>query len=127
MKIPAPPCCSANERDGRVNLEACQAREKIQAPPREGRQADPPSTGQEDPRQPVLSAPFGACGDGHLPEGVWEGHERRVLVVLQRGATVPAPSLHKARAWTEQRRRLWKDVGEACEWKHPRTPSVRLL
>ena len=22
---------------------------------------------------------------------------------------------------------MWKDVGEACEWKHPRTPSVRLL
>ena len=30
-------------------------------------------------------------------------------------------------SWTEQRRRLWKDVGEACEWEHPRTPSVRLL
>ena len=29
--------------------------------------------------------------------------------------------------WTEQRRRLWKDVGEACEWEHSRTPSVRLL
>ena len=33
----------------------------------------------------------------------------------------------RCRAWLEQRRRLWKDVGEACEWKHPRTPSVRLL
>ena len=22
---------------------------------------------------------------------------------------------------------MWKDVGEACEWEHPRTPSVRLL
>ena len=30
-------------------------------------------------------------------------------------------------SWTEQRRRLWKGVGEACEWEHPRTPSVRLL
>ena len=30
-------------------------------------------------------------------------------------------------SWTEQRGRLWKDVGEACEWEHPRTPSVRLL
>ena len=30
-------------------------------------------------------------------------------------------------SWTEQRRRLWKDVGEACGWEYPRTPSVRLL
>ena len=30
-------------------------------------------------------------------------------------------------SWTEQRRRLWKDVGEACEWENPRTPSVRLM
>ena len=30
-------------------------------------------------------------------------------------------------SWTEQRRRLWKDAGEACEWKHPRAPSFRLL
>ena len=22
---------------------------------------------------------------------------------------------------------MWKDAGEACEWKHPRAPSVRLL
>ena len=29
------------------------------------------------------------------------------------------------RAWTEQRRRLWKDVAEACEWEKPRAPSVR--
>ena len=29
--------------------------------------------------------------------------------------------------WTEQRRRLWKDVAEACEWERPRAPSVRLL
>ena len=33
----------------------------------------------------------------------------------------------RCRGWAEQRRRLWKDVGEACEWDHPRTPSVRLL
>ena len=30
-------------------------------------------------------------------------------------------------SWTEQRRRLWKDVGEACEWEHPCTSSVRFL
>ena len=22
---------------------------------------------------------------------------------------------------------MWKDIGEACEWEHPRIPSVRLL
>ena len=22
---------------------------------------------------------------------------------------------------------MWKEIGKACEWKHPRTPSVRLL
>ena len=22
---------------------------------------------------------------------------------------------------------MWKDIVEACEWEHPRTPSVRLL
>ena len=30
-------------------------------------------------------------------------------------------------SWTEQRRKLWKDVGRACEWEHPHTLSVRLL
>ena len=30
----------------------------------------------------------------------------------------------RCEAWREQRERLWKDVGEACEWEHPRTPSV---
>ena len=30
-------------------------------------------------------------------------------------------------AWAPQARRLWRDIGEACEWRHPRTPSVRLL
>ena len=22
---------------------------------------------------------------------------------------------------------MWKEIGKACQWKHPRTPSVRLL
>ena len=30
-------------------------------------------------------------------------------------------------SWTEERRRQWKDVGEAWRWERPRTPSVRLL
>ena len=30
-------------------------------------------------------------------------------------------------AWAPQARRLWKDIGEACEWEHLRTPSARLL
>ena len=26
-----------------------------------------------------------------------------------------------------QAKRLWKDIGEACEWERPRAPSVRIL
>ena len=33
----------------------------------------------------------------------------------------------KCRAWEAQIEELWKDVGKACEWKHPRAPTVRLL
>ena len=33
----------------------------------------------------------------------------------------------KCRAWEAQIRELWKCVGKACKWKHPRAPTVRLL
>ena len=33
----------------------------------------------------------------------------------------------KCRAWEAQTRQLWRSVGKACEWKHPRAPTVRLL
>lgn len=29
--------------------------------------------------------------------------------------------------WAPESRKLWKNVGEACGWKHPRAPSVRQL
>ena len=32
----------------------------------------------------------------------------------------------ECRAWLPQIRRLWKDIGKACGWKHPRAPSVKL-
>ena len=33
----------------------------------------------------------------------------------------------ECRAWTPQIRKLWKDIGKAQEWRHPRAPSVRWL
>ena len=33
----------------------------------------------------------------------------------------------ECRAWPPQVRRLWKDIGKACRWKHPRAPSVKWL
>ena len=33
----------------------------------------------------------------------------------------------ECKAWAPQRRRLWKDIGRAWEWKHPRAPAVRWL
>lgn len=33
----------------------------------------------------------------------------------------------KCRTWEAQVKELWKSVGKACEWKHPRAPAVRLL
>ena len=33
----------------------------------------------------------------------------------------------KCRAWAPQAKKLWKEIGKACEWKHPRAPAVRLL
>ena len=33
----------------------------------------------------------------------------------------------ECRRWTPEIKTLWKEVGKACRWKHPRAPSVRLL
>ena len=33
----------------------------------------------------------------------------------------------KCRAWAAQIKELWRSIGKACEWKHPRAPTVRLL
>ena len=33
----------------------------------------------------------------------------------------------ECRAWKPQIRRLWKDIGKAQEWKHPRAPSGKWL
>ena len=33
----------------------------------------------------------------------------------------------RCRAWAPQARKLWKEIGRACEWEHPRAPSIRLL
>ena len=33
----------------------------------------------------------------------------------------------ECRAWLPQIRRLWEDVGKACEWNHSRAPSVKWL
>ena len=31
------------------------------------------------------------------------------------------------RAWRPQITRLWRDIGKACEWNHPRAPLVKWL
>ena len=33
----------------------------------------------------------------------------------------------RCRAWPPQARRMWRDIGKVCGWRHPRAPSVRLL
>ena len=85
------------------------------------------SAGEKDPGRATLPAPFGARGHGDAPETVRKDGHRRVLVVHEWRAAVKTSSVHTVPSWTEQRRRLWKDVGEACEWEHPRAPSVKLL
>ena len=42
-------------------------------------------------------------------------------------AAVEAPPVHAVRVVDGAETQAWKDVGGTCEWKHPRTPSVRLL
>ena len=39
----------------------------------------------------------------------------------------PPPLFTECRAWRPQISRLWKDIGKAHGWKHPRVPSVRWL
>ena len=29
--------------------------------------------------------------------------------------------------WAPQRKRVRKEIGEACRWKHPRTPLIRAM
>ena len=29
--------------------------------------------------------------------------------------------------WAPQARKMWKEIGKACGWKHPRAPAVRWL
>ena len=62
-----------------------------------------------------------------VPTGNGLERHGRLLVVHGWGAAVEDHLFTRCASWTVQRRRLWKDVGEACEWEHPRTPSVRLL
>ena len=67
--------------DGGVNLGARQARATMQPPPGMRPPTTPTLQGEENPRRPLLPAPFWACSDRDLPAAVWgDGHER-VLVV----------------------------------------------
>ena len=52
------------------------------------------SAGQKDPSRPRLPAPFGACGDGDLPETVRKDRHGRLLVVHERRAAVKTSSVH---------------------------------
>ena len=49
-----------------------------------------------------------------------------MLVVRGGKETDPPPLFTEGRAWAPQIRRLWRDIGKARGWKHPRAPSVRL-
>lgn len=33
----------------------------------------------------------------------------------------------RCRRWASEGRKMWREVGKACEWKHPRAPSARTL
>ena len=106
---------------------ACTTRKKIQAPPGERPKETTTSAGQK-----TLAGRYYQLLSGHAEAGT-----RR----LRFGKTDTADcwwcmsgepqSRHhlftRCPSGTEQRRILWRDVGEACEWEHPRTPSVRLL
>ena len=28
----------------------------------------------------------------------------------------------RCKSWTSQREKMWRDIGKACRWKHPRDP-----
>ena len=50
------------------------------------------------------------------------------MLVVQGGKQqTPHHLFTECRAWKPQITRLWKDIGNGCGWKHPRTPSVKWL
>ena len=49
---------------------------------------------EEDPRRPLLPAPFGACGDGYPPNEIWDDGYARMLVVQLR-VQVQTQPLHR--------------------------------
>ena len=64
--------------------------------------------------------PLRPRGDRPVP-----GRNDPVRQMLVAGGSHAITSL--CRAWAMQIRKLWRSVGKACEWKHPRAPAVRLL
>ena len=48
-------------------------------------------------------------------------------MVRGREGAGPPPPFHGVQAWAPQIRKLWRDIGKAHGWKHPRAPSVRWL
>ena len=47
-----------------------------------------------------------------------------MLLVRQRREAASIPLGSQVQGLGPQRRRLWKEIGEACGWKRPRAPSV---
>ena len=105
------------------DLGARESRATVQAPLWTRPPPPPAQTGKVDPCRPLLPAPIEPRGDRDPPAAVWDDGHERVLVARQRRAPVAAPPLHQV----PQARRMWKEIGKASGWKHPRTPSVRLL
>ena len=73
----------------------------------------PPPSAKVD-HQPVLPAPIRTCGDRPLLERQYKQQTRRHLFT-------------ECRALRPQITRLWKEIGKACGWKHPKAPSVKWL
>ena len=69
-------------------------RETIQAHSGERPWEATTSAGQKDPREPLLSTPVGACGDGDTPETVRKDRHGRLLVVHEWRAAVKTSSVH---------------------------------
>ena len=86
----------------------------------------PAPQGEEDPRRPLLPALIWPCGDRDLPPAGQEGGHERVLV-CQRRAPVAAPPLYTVPGVGPAGQEDVEEIGKACEWKHPHTPSEKLL
>ena len=69
-------------RGGGVDLETCEARATVQAPPGTRPPSAPAQAGEEDPRRPLIPAPVWPRGNRDPPAAAWDDDMSECVCVI---------------------------------------------